>query len=643
MKTPYQGSSNNQESSTETSMAKTKTFEDFLKEEDSPIVYCTLKLDGKDFLDTTHFTLDLNQFSGTHDFFTITLLDDALDSYESEIMAHSRSLLGKSIEMNLHRFGTIQFTFEGVITSVSNRKESGYGDLVIKGHSPTIFLENGEHCQSFESKTLNQIVEEATSDYKGKVSIKPDEQHFNQKNQGLVLPYVVQYMESDYQFLQRLAKRYGEWLFYDGRNLVMGAKIYDTITLEEGVDLIEVEFNLNTLSQDFNFVSYDRHSGDDKQQSSSSVSNQNKINPMQFAAIKASSGMYQNTPELLFNVEADEVEKQMEIAAWRRNESRKNVMTIKGKSRDPKLSMGRDIKLIDINDTPMETYRIMSVRHYHNGAGEYYNEFEAVPFDTFVPPYFDERALPICEEQSAIVTDNNDPEGMSRIRVQFPWQKIKDEKSPWLRVVTPYAGEGKGMHVLPEVGEEVIVGFESGNAEKPFVFGAMFHGNGKSNYGTSDNDQKVIHTRSGTKIIFNDAQGSIFIEDPSGNNYLMDGNGNIEMNAVNNFKINAGKNMDIAVGENLNFQVGGNVQSSIAKAKTEQIGENFSHQVRGSAKVYITGSLTEVIEGDVDTEVHGGKTSTNADEGIDTFSRSTIQQHAQKKVMNMGGQKSLSL
>ncbi|WP_370513646.1 hypothetical protein, partial [Apibacter sp. B3924] len=34
----------------------------------------------------------------------------------------------------------------------------------------------------------------------------------------------------------------------------------------------------------------------------------------------------------------------------------------------------------------------------------------------------DEDAIPLCEEQSATVTDNNDPEGMSRIRVQFPWQ-----------------------------------------------------------------------------------------------------------------------------------------------------------------------------------------------------------------------------
>lgn len=85
----------------------------------------------------------------------------------------------------------------------------------------------------------------------------------------------------------------------------------------------------------------------------------------------------------------------------------------------------------------------------------------------FISPFFDEDAYPTCEEQSAIVTDNDDPQG--RIRVQFPWQKKKGLKTPWLRVVTPYAGKGKGMHIIPEIDEEVIIGFDNGNAERPLL------------------------------------------------------------------------------------------------------------------------------------------------------------------------------
>ncbi|WP_221411141.1 phage baseplate assembly protein V, partial [Apibacter sp. B3924] len=48
--------------------------------------------------------------------------------------------------------------------------------------------------------------------------------------------------------------------------------------------------------------------------------------------------------------------------------------------------------------------------------------------------------------------------------------------TPWIRSITPYAGKGKGMHIVPEIGEEVIVSFENGNAEKPVSLGAMFNG-----------------------------------------------------------------------------------------------------------------------------------------------------------------------
>ena len=62
--------------------------------------------------------------------------------------------------------------------------------------------------------------------------------------------------------------------------------------------------------------------------------------------------------------------------------------------------------------------------------------------------------------------------------------------------------------------------------------GTHYNGGETSSYHTRGNDKKVIHTRSGTKIILNDAEGSVFIEDPSGNTYLMDGAGNINVNAV---------------------------------------------------------------------------------------------------------------
>ena len=152
--------------------------------------------------------------------------------------------------------------------------------------------------------------------------------------------------------------------------------------------------------------------------------------------------------------------------------------------------------------------------------------------------------------------------GMGRVRVQFPWKEDKNQTTPWIRLIQPHSGAGKGFHFIPEIGEEVLVDHESGNAEKPFVMGTHYNGGETSSYHTSGNDKKVIHTRSGTKIILNDAEGSVFIEDPSGNTYLMDGAGNINVNAQNDMTFTAGKNISMTAGMNITASAGMNISEN---------------------------------------------------------------------------------
>ena len=73
--------------------------------------------------------------------------------------------------------------------------------------------------------------------------------------------------------------------------------------------------------------------------------------------------------------------------------------------------------------------------------------------------------------------ENADPENLGRIRVQFPWQPTA--YSPWIRIAQPHSGANKGFHFIPELGEEVMVGFEGSNVEMPFVMGSLYNGSGK--------------------------------------------------------------------------------------------------------------------------------------------------------------------
>ncbi|MBT2623752.1 type VI secretion system tip protein VgrG [Chryseobacterium sp. ISL-6] len=518
------------------------TTSTILKEKESPLVYCSLMLDGKPFLDKSSFSLELNQLTNDHDSFNIIVSDDALDSFEGYVMENSKNILGKDVTIYFHRFGIIQQSFTGLITNVKNKKENGYGKLYITGNAPTILLENGKACQSFENKTLEDIVKEATKEHEDITMLVEN------LNTQYTLPYTVQYKESDYQFIKRLASRYGEYFYYSGHQVIFGNKIQPTVKLEENIDLIEVEFEIGIKPQDFGFAVYDANKGIKTEAKSSSIRSQYKENHLQTTAINASKNVYKKEQQMLFNHSGISVatEKELTEAVKKEKESRENLVSVRGKSKDPGVRIGGQVQLIDINGKAMETYRIIEIIHYHDG-NIYYNEFEGIP-DLYNAPYLDGEAVPIGEQQSARVVDNNDPLGAGRVRVQFPWQENKGSVSPWLRLVQPNGGSGKGFHFIPENGEEVAVAFESDNAEKPYVIGSQYNGAEKSGYATEDNNNKVIQTRSGSRVLFNDKDGSVNINDSGNNSVVFDGLGNITITALNSISIIAGQEIILSAG-----------------------------------------------------------------------------------------------
>ena len=246
---------------------------------------------------------------------------------------------------------------------------------------------------------------------------------------------------------------------------------------------------------------------------------------------------------------------------------------------------------------PVE-YRLVavSVKHFSDNHGNYRCAFTAIPEDVATPPYTDPHCYAHAESQPAKVYDNNDPEGMGRIRVLFYWGTECSKETDWIRMVQPHTGAGKGFYFIPEIGEEVLVGFEGGNAEKPYVIGAQYNGKQSSGYSTPGNDQKVIHTRSGCKIIFNDAEKSIFIEDPSGNTWLMDGQGNISVHAPKNMTLNAGENIIMTAGKDISISAGENI-SNAAKENITSVAGTDIVQTAATGEIRETSDIrTEMVK-----------------------------------------------
>jgi phage baseplate assembly protein V len=123
-----------------------------------------------------------------------------------------------------------------------------------------------------------------------------------------------------------------------------------------------------------------------------------------------------------------------------------------------------------------------------------------------------------------IVTNNQDPENMHRVKVRFPWLS-NDVESNWARVAAPMTGKDRGAYFLPEVDDEVLVAFEHGQVDHPFVVGCLWNGKDDAPESNADgeNNHRTIKSRSGHVLRFNDKSGNETIEiiDKSGKNKII--------------------------------------------------------------------------------------------------------------------------
>jgi uncharacterized protein involved in type VI secretion and phage assembly len=123
-----------------------------------------------------------------------------------------------------------------------------------------------------------------------------------------------------------------------------------------------------------------------------------------------------------------------------------------------------------------------------------------------------------------VVTNNQDPDNMHRVKVRFPWLS-NDVESNWARVASPMAGHDRGVYCLPEVDDEVLVAFEHGRVDHPYVLGSLWNGKDdppESN-DNGENNHRTIKSRSGHIVRLNDAAGSETIEiiDKTGDNRII--------------------------------------------------------------------------------------------------------------------------
>jgi phage baseplate assembly protein V len=119
----------------------------------------------------------------------------------------------------------------------------------------------------------------------------------------------------------------------------------------------------------------------------------------------------------------------------------------------------------------------------------------------------------------ASVSAVDDQEKLGRIRVTFPWLD-ESLQTEWISVVAPFAGKDRGVFWMPEIGDEVVVGFLQGDFDQPVVLGAMW--NPPNPAPSPDHRQRMLRSKNGHTIRFVDStevagdKGALIIEDAHG-------------------------------------------------------------------------------------------------------------------------------
>ncbi len=580
--------------------------------------------------------ITLNQSINEHHFFSVIVDYDSIETQGGHTLDASKKWLGKSVVINFN-----EMEFVGVITSIKLRHDNGYdGKLVISGYSKTILLESKPHMHSWLHTSLKSIVTDTVNAAGIEAQIAP---LFTSE-----IEYQAQYQESHFKFIQRMAKQYNEWLYYDGVKLIFGKPSLEApITVEYGADMDTINIAIETIASGITNFTY--NSLDDSINESTTKGEVVGLNELGSYAFETSKELYPiNTTDHSITrtkdkSEIDRINKNKQASTL----AKANVLT--GTSTKQGLTVGTVIKVTSARYTDKSfdvknygEYIITKIKHEATGLSEYTNSFEAIASGIEILPE-PEVVLPESHPQVATVLSNDDPKQKGRVQVQFLWQ-AKEMRSSWIRVMTNDAGssqlhaQNRGSVFIPEVGDQVMVGFRYNDPNRPFVMGSLF--NGSTGAGGKDkNNYKSIITRSGHTIEFNDTNNheSITIKDKKGNHFIIDTKGEtITINALKDINLIAGENLNITAGKNIVVNAGSNISESAGKNISSRAGKDILQNASGDIKEK-SDNIKEIADVDyrresILSDVYGSKVTINSSkEDIDILSAKTVHINASEK------------
>jgi phage protein D/phage baseplate assembly protein gpV len=405
------------------------------------------------------------------DFFAIHFDDPHFELFDRNTFS-----LGTRIEIAFRAEGDPMVVTSGELTAISVEPGvSGRHELVLTGLDLTHRLARGPKSRSFQRVTDADIATRIAGEYGLEADVD---------GTGEVHEHVLQAAETDYAFLRRRAARIGFdfWISertFHFKRTVRGSGSPPALRWGQNLRQFTVRFASGERCDEVQIRGWDplgkravkgRATEGEPGTDAAVAGEMAAAARRSFGRVQRSAGQFPVADQ----AEADALAKSLLLR------TSGDEVVLRGEAAgDPMLGAGVQVRVEQVGSRLSGRYRVTSVEHVYGAGRPYVTRFvcggkepaglaDLVAAGSGAPERRSWGSLVV-----GIVTNNADPEKLGRVKVTFPTLSDQDE-STWARVAVPGGGKKRGMQWLPEVDDEVLVGFELDDKNRPIVLGGLW-------------------------------------------------------------------------------------------------------------------------------------------------------------------------
>lgn len=410
--------------------------------------------------------VDLHEEVGRHA--RLTLLVQNWDA-DQRAVRHSDEgpfTPGKPVAVSLGYHSELTTIFEGVIASITTHfPRDGRPLLRVEGRSKSILLDHPARSRQLADVSDADLAAAVAADY----SLSTDAED------GITRPFVVSDRTSDWEVLKTRAEELGWVTYVRGDTLVFRAPAPNENAIELDYTRTVVELH---LTQDLTRaidnavgVAWDLDSleATESEQGASSAGIGTGDRTSHDAAV-GDAGWPLRTArvESAATIAGDAAD--ASAVAAQRGSALAHYFGNAVVLGDPLLRCDGWVTIAGIGRRMSGPHYVTAARHRFSADG-YQTEFQVGAPPRLAPP-----SRPAAHGlELGVVAALDDPESQNRVRVRLPWRTDGGE-GVWARLSNADAGDGYGAVVVPDVGQEVLVGFIDGDPSTPVVLGSLYNG-----------------------------------------------------------------------------------------------------------------------------------------------------------------------